>query len=68
MPPVTTRFDSTKADILKGSITGSPVSIDHQRLPKSLTACPIVPGCIVESIIFFAFHSSGVISRICPVL
>jgi hypothetical protein len=29
--------------------------------------CPL-PGCSVESIIFFALHRSGVISLICPCL
>jgi hypothetical protein len=28
----------------------------------------LVPGCKVESIVFFACHSSGVMSRIFPIL
>lgn len=28
----------------------------------------VVPGCSVESIVFFASHKSGVMSRILPVL
>jgi hypothetical protein len=69
MPPVTIRLDSTKADILKGKTTGSPVSGVHQRTLSSLVLTQMsVPGCIVESMIFFAFHSSGVMSRRLPVL
>lgn len=38
-------------------------------LPFCASNAPLrVPGCIVESMTFFAFHSSGVISWILPVL
>jgi hypothetical protein len=68
MPPVTIKLDSTKADMRKGRRTGSPVSCLLSAC-YSLPSRPMrVPGCIVESITFFALHSSGVISWILPVL
>ena len=35
---------------------------------SSCTILCLLPGCSVESIIFFALHRSGVISLICPCL
>jgi len=43
--------------------------LKHQQACSKclLVRCPL-PGCSVESIIFFALHRSGVISLICPCL
>lgn len=41
---------------------------DQRAVFAALNPVQPVPGCIVESIIFFALHSSGVMSRIFPVL
>lgn len=70
MPAVTTRFDRTKQDMRKGRRTGSPVSVKSPsqiRLGQSVRAGD-VPGCKVESIIFFASHNSGVMEGILPSL
>lgn len=67
IPAVTTRFDKTKQDIRKGRKTGSPLS-SNMSLAFGTFGDSHVPGCNVESTIFFAFHNSGVISRIFPCL
>jgi hypothetical protein len=71
MPAVTIRFEKMKADMRKGRRTGSPVSE-----PCCQYCSPFVvkdgwvdePGCNVLSIVFFAVHSSGVISASLPFL
>jgi hypothetical protein len=69
MPAVTTRFVRTKHDMRKGSRTGSPVSsVPSATCSHYAIAIVVVPGWIVESMIFFAFHNSGVIFGIFPVL
>jgi len=79
IPAVTTKFVRTKADILKGKNTASPLSKRHyilvldtkyihlsQRIHIIIQANERkpIPGCKVESITFFALHSSGFISLI----
>jgi len=68
MPPVTTKLDSTKQDMRNGMKTGWPVSARDQYSLCVFPARNVVPGCSVESIVFFASHRSGVMSRILPVL
>jgi hypothetical protein len=69
MPAVTTRFVRTKHDMRNGSRTGSPVSsVPSATCSHYAIALVVVPGWIVESMIFFAFHNSGVICCIFPVL
>lgn len=65
IPAVTTRFEMTKHDMRKGRKTGSPVSAKVSvcyllQTSRSSSA----PGCKVESTIFFACHSSGVMDGI----
>lgn len=65
MPAVTTRLDRTKQDMRKGRRTGSPVSENSGVSPCHApphTHAIYIPGCSVESTIFLACHSSGVIS------
>lgn len=59
----------TKHDMRKGKKTGSPVSCKCQ-CPSMLwgTRRRYIPGCSVESTIFLACHSSGVMDLICPCL
>lgn len=68
MPAVTTKLERTKQDMRKGRKTGCPVSCRYQRIVSNLLYDSAVPGCSVESIVFFASHSSGDMSRIFPVL
>ena len=68
MPAVTTKLVRTKDDMRNGRKTGWPVSSFCQRVPVAMRSLVVVPGCMVESMIFFAFHNSGVISGILPVL
>jgi hypothetical protein len=82
IPAVTTKLDSTKQDMRKGKRTGLPVSISKLSVrnaafhPMGRNLAPIadvsravlVPGCNVESTIFLACQSSGVMLLISPFL
>lgn len=68
IPAVTTRLESTKQDIRNGRNTGSPVSRQGISLFRRSRSQISIPGCKVESTIFFACHSSGVIEGILPCL
>lgn len=79
MPAVTTKLDSTKHDMRKGKRTGLPVSVSELSVSSAcvfhpddrivvFSCCALVPGCSVESTIFLACHSSGVMLLISPFL
>jgi hypothetical protein len=67
IPAVTIKLDSTKHDIRNGRKTGSPVSANSQYISLTLSQW-CIPGCRVESTIFFAFHNSSFISATFPCL
>ena len=68
MPAETTRLAMTKQDMRKGRKTGSPVSRRVvSSLQESLLRMKIkVPGCSVESTIFFAFHNCSFMCATVP--
>lgn len=67
MPAVTMRLEMTKQDIRKGRKTGWPVS-ELSIVEDGHKAVAFLPGCSVESTIFFALHISGVIEVTSPCL
>lgn len=68
IPAVTTKFERTKHDMRSGRKTGCPVSGRSLKMARELGFVQNGPGCRVESTIFFACHSSGVIDLSCPCL
>ena len=58
----------TKQDIRNGKNTGSPVSRTYSASSLALVSYQKIPGCKVESTIFFAFQISAFISPMLPCL